>query len=152
MPRYRSKADVSSVPRSTGRVSGGGRRSGGPPNRETKPRIGKQRCPEPVPCVRLLTGQNTTFPSGRATATDAGTEAVRIGYEINFNRHCYKPQPMRSLEKIRADILALERETEGLLNAMYDPYNCETKEEFERRIFPEIEDHEDVVDDEAQDD
>ena len=42
-------------------------------------------------------------------------EAVKIGYEINFNRHFYKPQPMRSLEEIRADILALERETEGLL-------------------------------------
>ena len=42
-------------------------------------------------------------------------EAVRIGYEINFNRHFYKPTPMRPLEEIRADILALERETEGLL-------------------------------------
>ena len=42
-------------------------------------------------------------------------DAVRIGYEINFNRHFYKPQPMRSLEEIRADILTLERETEGLL-------------------------------------
>ena len=42
-------------------------------------------------------------------------EVVKIGYEINFNRHFYKPQPMRSLEEIRADILALERETEGLL-------------------------------------
>ena len=43
------------------------------------------------------------------------SEAVRVGYEINFNRHFYKPQPMRSLEEIRADILALEQETEGLL-------------------------------------
>ena len=43
------------------------------------------------------------------------SEAVRVGYEINFSRHFYKPQPMRSLEEIRADILALERETEGLL-------------------------------------
>ena len=42
-------------------------------------------------------------------------EAVKVGYEINFNRHFYKPQPMRSLEEIRAEILALERETEGLL-------------------------------------
>ena len=42
-------------------------------------------------------------------------EAVRVGYEINFNRHFYKPQPMRSLEDIRADILTLEQETEGLL-------------------------------------
>ena len=41
--------------------------------------------------------------------------ATRIGYEINFNRYFYKPQPLRTLEEIRADILALEKETEGLL-------------------------------------
>ena len=40
---------------------------------------------------------------------------VKIGYEISFTRHFYKPQPLRPLEQIRADILALERETEGLL-------------------------------------
>ena len=45
-------------------------------------------------------------------------ETVRIGYEINFNRHFYKPQPMRSLQEIRADILALERESEGLLKEL----------------------------------
>ena len=45
-------------------------------------------------------------------------EAVRVGYEINFNRHFYKPQPMRSLEEIRADILALEKETEGLITEL----------------------------------
>ena len=27
----------------------------------------------------------------------------------------YKPQPLRQLEDIRADVMALERETEGLL-------------------------------------
>ena len=43
-------------------------------------------------------------------------ESVKVGYEISFTRHFYKPQPMRSLEEIRADILALERETEGLLS------------------------------------
>ena len=41
--------------------------------------------------------------------------SVKIGYEISFTRHFYQPQPMRPLEEIRADILALERETEGLL-------------------------------------
>ena len=41
--------------------------------------------------------------------------SVKIGYEISFNRHFYKPQPLRSLEEIRADILALEHETEGLI-------------------------------------
>jgi type I restriction enzyme M protein len=29
---------------------------------------------------------------------------------------CQKPKPLRTLEEIRADILALERETEGLLS------------------------------------
>ena len=42
-------------------------------------------------------------------------EATKIGYEISFARHFYKPAPLRSLEEIRADILALERQTEGLL-------------------------------------
>ena len=42
-------------------------------------------------------------------------EAVKVGYEINFNRHFYKPQPMRSLAEIQADIVALEMESEGLL-------------------------------------
>ena len=42
-------------------------------------------------------------------------ESVKIGYEISFTRHFYKPLPLRPLEEIRADILALERETEGLM-------------------------------------
>ncbi len=41
--------------------------------------------------------------------------SVKIGYEISFTRYFYKPQPMRTLDAIRADIRALERETEGLL-------------------------------------
>jgi type I restriction enzyme M protein len=41
--------------------------------------------------------------------------ATKTGYEISFTRHFYKPQPLRTLEEIRADILALEKETEGLL-------------------------------------
>ena len=51
-------------------------------------------------------------------ATDAWyqSESVRIGYEISFTRYFYKPKPMRSLEEIRSDILALEKETEGLLD------------------------------------
>ena len=42
-------------------------------------------------------------------------ESVKVGYEISFNRYFYKPQPMRTLEEIRADILALEKESEGVL-------------------------------------
>jgi type I restriction enzyme M protein len=40
---------------------------------------------------------------------------IKTGYEISFTRYFYKPQPLRTLEEIRADILALEQETEGLL-------------------------------------
>jgi len=40
---------------------------------------------------------------------------IKIGYEISFTRYFYKPQPLRTLEEIRADILALEKESEGLI-------------------------------------
>ena len=43
-------------------------------------------------------------------------ESVKTGYEVSFTRYFYKPQPLRTLEEIRADILALEKETEGLLS------------------------------------
>jgi type I restriction enzyme M protein len=42
-------------------------------------------------------------------------ESVKTGYEISFTRYFYKPQALRTLEEIRADILAVEKETEGLL-------------------------------------
>ena len=42
-------------------------------------------------------------------------KSVKIGYEISFNRYFHKPEPMRTLEEIGDDILAVERETEGLL-------------------------------------
>jgi type I restriction enzyme M protein len=41
--------------------------------------------------------------------------SVKTGYEVSFTRYFYKPKPLRTLEEIRADILALEKETEGLL-------------------------------------
>jgi type I restriction enzyme M protein len=40
---------------------------------------------------------------------------VKTGYEISFTRYFYQPQALRTLEEIRADILTLEQETEGLL-------------------------------------
>ena len=44
--------------------------------------------------------------------------SVKTGYEVSFTRYFYKPQPLRSLDAIRADILALEKETEGLLDEL----------------------------------
>jgi type I restriction enzyme M protein len=42
--------------------------------------------------------------------------ATKIGYEISFTRHFYRPTPLRTLEEIRADIHAVEKEAEGLLD------------------------------------
>ena len=39
----------------------------------------------------------------------------KIGYEISFTKYFYEYQPLRSLDAIKADILALEKETDGLL-------------------------------------
>ena len=43
-------------------------------------------------------------------------DSVKTGYEISFTRYFYKPKPMRTLAEIRADILALEAQTEGLMH------------------------------------
>ena len=44
--------------------------------------------------------------------------ATKVGYEVSFTRHFYKPQPLRTLEDISADILAIEKESEGLLDGL----------------------------------
>ncbi|HOK59080.1 MAG TPA: class I SAM-dependent DNA methyltransferase [Sedimentisphaerales bacterium] len=41
--------------------------------------------------------------------------SIKVGYEINFNRYFYKPKALRTLEEIRADLLAAAKEAEGLL-------------------------------------
>lgn len=43
-------------------------------------------------------------------------DKTQIGYEISFARYFYKPVPLRTLADIRADILALEQQSEGLLH------------------------------------
>ena len=45
-------------------------------------------------------------------------DTTKTGYEISFTRHFYKPQPLRTLEEISADILAIEKEAEGLLDGL----------------------------------
>ena len=42
-------------------------------------------------------------------------EATKIGYEISFNKYFYRHQPLRSIEDVSADILALESESDGLI-------------------------------------
>ncbi len=51
----------------------------------------------------------------KAIRDDKDGKTGKVGYEINFNRYFYKYIPPRPLEEIKSEIMALERETEGLL-------------------------------------
>jgi type I restriction enzyme M protein len=42
-------------------------------------------------------------------------DATKIGYEISFTRYFYKPQPLPGLGELRAKLIDLEREGDGLL-------------------------------------
>jgi type I restriction enzyme M protein len=42
-------------------------------------------------------------------------EKTKIGYEISFNKYFYQHKPLRSIEEVTAEILALEKENEGLI-------------------------------------
>lgn len=45
-------------------------------------------------------------------------DKTAIGYEISFNKYFYQHKPLRSLEEVTAEILALEAETDGLLKQL----------------------------------
>jgi len=45
---------------------------------------------------------------------------TKVGYEINFTKYFYEYKPLRNLSEIRADILALEEETEGLIKEVIE--------------------------------
>ena len=42
-------------------------------------------------------------------------EKTKIGYEISFNKYFYQHKPLRSIEEVSAEIMALEKENEGLI-------------------------------------
>lgn len=42
-------------------------------------------------------------------------DSVKIGYEISFNKHFYRHKPLRSLDEVTRDILALEEKADGLI-------------------------------------
>lgn len=43
-------------------------------------------------------------------------ESVKIGYEISFNKYFYRHKPLRSLAEVAQDILALEKQADGLIS------------------------------------
>ncbi len=58
--------------------------------------------------------ENEVKPYAPLAFVKPGTE--KIGYEISFTKYFYQPVQLRTLEEITADILAVEKETSGLLN------------------------------------
>ncbi len=42
-------------------------------------------------------------------------DKTKIGYEISFNKYFYQHKPLRSIEEVSEEILALEQESEGLI-------------------------------------
>ena len=48
-------------------------------------------------------------------------QSTRVGYEISFTRHFFQPEPMRSLEAIRAEILEVRQRTDVALDRVLNP-------------------------------
>ena len=42
-------------------------------------------------------------------------DATKIGYEISFNKYFYRHKALRSIEEVSADIISLEKESDGLI-------------------------------------
>lgn len=42
-------------------------------------------------------------------------DATKIGYEISFNKYFYQHKPLRGIEEVTAEILALESKSDGLI-------------------------------------
>lgn len=42
-------------------------------------------------------------------------DSVKIGYEISFNKYFYQHKPLRNIEDVANDIVALEQQAEGLI-------------------------------------
>jgi type I restriction enzyme M protein len=89
---------------------------------------GKHRTVEHEPDPDLLGSEQVPLlDAGRIKAflrrevlpydTDAWYDpaSVKTGCDSSFTRYFCKPKPMRTREEIRTDIVAMEKETEGLL-------------------------------------
>ncbi len=96
------------------------------PKRDEKGNIGKDAKGNPLPDSDLRDFENVPLKDDIEDyferevlphVPDAWLEEskTKVGYEINFTKYFYKYKPLRSLEDIRKDILALEEETEGMI-------------------------------------
>ncbi len=58
----------------------------------------------------------------RPYVADAWIElpSTKIGCEISFNKYFYKPAPLRTLAENEADILALDKQSQGFIQSLFD--------------------------------
>ena len=78
-----------------------------------------EQIPFPSPLVEPVETAIDAFIQREVLPYSPGAKVLpkltKIGYEISFTKLFYKPQMMRTLDEIRADIRAAEAESEGLL-------------------------------------
>lgn len=46
--------------------------------------------------------------------------STKIGCEISFNKYFYKPAPLRTLEENERDIIALDKESQGFIQSLFE--------------------------------
>ncbi|MEQ1560026.1 MAG: class I SAM-dependent DNA methyltransferase [Methyloglobulus sp.] len=56
-------------------------------------------------------------------------DSTKIGYEISFNKYFYRHKPLRSLNEVANDIIALEKRAEGLIAQILGVEVAELQEE-----------------------
>lgn len=101
------------------------------PKRDEKRNIEKDKKGHPLPDADLRDSENVplkedveeyfkreVLPHLPDAWIDHGK--TKIGYEINFTKYFYQYKPLRSLAEIRADILALEAETDGMIREVLE--------------------------------
>ncbi len=101
------------------------------PKRNEKGQIEKDRNNKPLPDADLRDYENIPLKEDeqkyfdrevKPHAADAWIDhgKTKIGYEINFTKYFYQYKPLRNLEEIRKDILALEKETGGMIKSVIE--------------------------------
>ncbi len=96
------------------------------PKRDAKGKIETDKKGNPIPNADLRDFENVPLKEDIAAyfkkevlphLPDAKIDEgkTKIGYEINFTKYFYQYKPLRSLQDIRKDILALEEETENMI-------------------------------------
>ena len=56
-------------------------------------------------------------------------DTVKIGYEISFNKYFYRHKPLRGLDAVTQEILALEKKADGLIADILGMKSADLSEE-----------------------